>query len=388
MRAALTLPFRAVHVIPNLLDMAHVPVEIIDLRKSKTNDLPQAIEIANACQEEFFFISAAPNFSHELKLNVSSEVYSVRFFDAIDDARVRLKGYHPFLFVFIDAPLRNDRMSNLFSDRRAARGLAIVTTADLVGVILKSDQMTAYFLFQLARLSLGLVVDSLKSHKERRGCIFDMRINKRDIVSCMESGALCDACKEFLLQNGRTLSPSQLTSIECILDETSRSMKPQIAKEMAKQRIFVGSSTEGLKVARAIQAELQHEFFVEVWNQDTVFGLGSVTIEALEHALDSYFLGVFVFTPDDLVSSRGAATTRARDNVVFEAGLFIGRLGRYRSFVVHPKSEIALPSDLLGLSTASYDPTAPTLRAALGPACESIRISSTSAIASARRRGD
>lgn len=66
-----------------------------------------------------------------------------------------------------------------------------------------------------------------------------------------------------------------------------------------------------------------------------------------------------------------------RDNIIFELGLFVGRLGRKRSFVVMPKGieGLHLPSDLVGLNMATF--AIPTgvrrLVAALGPACNKVR---------------
>ena len=45
-----------------------------------------------------------------------------------------------------------------------------------------------------------------------------------------------------------------------------------------------------------------------------------------------------------------------RDNVLFELGLFMGKLTRYRTILVHPKvKDLKLPSDLQGLTLASYE---------------------------------
>jgi predicted nucleotide-binding protein len=146
--------------------------------------------------------------------------------------------------------------------------------------------------------------------------------------------------------------------------------------------MFIGSSAEGLPVANQIQLLLQYDFEVEVWNQGTAFGLGTANLEALETAVLSYEFGIFVFTPDDETQMRGQLKQVARDNVVFELGLFTGRLSRKRAFVVQPRSGLALPSDLAGITTASYDPGHSNLAAALGPACQQIR----NAVASALHR--
>ena len=44
-----------------------------------------------------------------------------------------------------------------------------------------------------------------------------------------------------------------------------------------KPNIFIGSSSEGLPVARAIQTELVTDTYVPVWNQG-VFGLGQESV--------------------------------------------------------------------------------------------------------------
>lgn len=96
----------------------------------------------------------------------------------------------------------------------------------------------------------------------------------------------------------------------------------------------------------------------------------------LDHLEDTDF-GLFIFGQDDLARIRGTEMRIARDNVVFELGLFIRRLGRDRSFILMPKmaSDFHLPTDLLGIGTATFEPPSrpDRLQAALGPACHDIR---------------
>lgn len=63
---------------------------------------------------------------------------------------------------------------------------------------------------------------------------------------------------------------------------------------------------------------------------------------------------------------------------MFEMGLFVGRLGRDRNFIVLPRGQensLHLPTDILGLATALYDPVRQdgSYPAALGPACNKIK---------------
>jgi O-acetyl-ADP-ribose deacetylase (regulator of RNase III) len=143
-----------------------------------------------------------------------------------------------------------------------------------------------------------------------------------------------------------------------------------------RPRIFVGSSREAIDVCRAIQGELDDDFDVTVWDQD-VFRLSYGALDSLLDALDSSDAGVFVLKPDDLTESRGESSPTVRDNVTFELGMFIGRLGRDRTFMLTPDtSTVRLPSDLIGLMAARYDTgrfDSGQRRAAVGPACTRIR---------------
>ncbi len=143
-----------------------------------------------------------------------------------------------------------------------------------------------------------------------------------------------------------------------------------------RPRIFVGSSREAIGISRAIQGELDDDFEVTVWDQD-VFHLSYGALDSLLDALDSSDAGIFVLRPDDLTASRGESSPTPRDNVTFELGMFIGRLGRDRTFMLAPTtSTVRLPSDLIGLTTAHYDEDrfeSGERRAAVGPACTKIR---------------
>ena len=142
-----------------------------------------------------------------------------------------------------------------------------------------------------------------------------------------------------------------------------------------RPRIFIGSSGEAMDVCSALQQELDRDFDVTVWDQD-VFRLTYDALDSLLVSLESSDAGVFVLRPDDVTESRGQSNPTARDNVVFELGMFIGRLGRDRSFILTPdKSPLHLPSDLTGITTAHYDAERIDRqpRAAVGAACSQIR---------------
>jgi predicted nucleotide-binding protein len=97
---------------------------------------------------------------------------------------------------------------------------------------------------------------------------------------------------------------------------------------------FIGSSTEGLDVAREVELQLQGDAITTIW-KDGVFGLGSGTLESLMKVLEQFDFAVMILSPDDLIESRSQSYASPRDNVLFELGLFMGKIGRSRVFIVH-----------------------------------------------------
>lgn len=143
-----------------------------------------------------------------------------------------------------------------------------------------------------------------------------------------------------------------------------------------KPKLFIGSTVENLDIAYAVQENLEHRAEVTVWTQG-VFELSKYTIESLIDILDEVDFGLFVFCPDDITKLRGQNFSTVRDNVIFELGMFVGRLGRERSYIIIPRGteeDFHLPTDLLGMTPSTYDADRRdgNITAALGPACHRI----------------
>jgi len=143
-----------------------------------------------------------------------------------------------------------------------------------------------------------------------------------------------------------------------------------------RPRLFIGSSVENLSVANAIQENLEYDANVTVWNQG-VFNLSSTTIDDLLKCLDNTDFGIFVFNPEDITNLRDKTFSTVRDNIIFELGLFIGKLDKRRVFYVIPRDNkgLHLPTDLIGLAPGKYDSKREdkNLKAALGPFCNQVR---------------
>ena len=123
-----------------------------------------------------------------------------------------------------------------------------------------------------------------------------------------------------------------------------------------KPRIFIGSSNERRQLASALATAMGPFALGVPWLGD-VFKLGQGTVASLETEAATSDFAVFVFAADDAVRMRGEEYRVARDNVVYELGLFSGALRSDRCYIlVAEREDLHLPSDLRGLTLGTYDP--------------------------------
>jgi CRP/FNR family transcriptional regulator, cyclic AMP receptor protein len=148
-----------------------------------------------------------------------------------------------------------------------------------------------------------------------------------------------------------------------------------IAISREKIRVFIISSVEALPIARAVENAFEHDnFHVVLWPND-VFRVANYPIEDLERELEAADFAVAIAQPDDLVNVRKRKRSAPRDNVIFELGFFMGRLGRTRAILMEPKGEdVKLPTDLKGVTTISYKYASGSgLSVAMSSACNKLR---------------
>lgn len=139
------------------------------------------------------------------------------------------------------------------------------------------------------------------------------------------------------------------------LGERLRQRSHAIKSPNQVPNIFIGSSSEALPAARALKNALEVDPVVAtLWNKN-VFAVADTTIESLEKSITGSDFAVLVISADDDVTSRGKKIKGPRDNVVFELGLFMGALGRTRTYILKPSHRpIKTPSDLLGITPVYY----------------------------------
>ena len=145
--------------------------------------------------------------------------------------------------------------------------------------------------------------------------------------------------------------------------------------------VFLASASEGLALASEVQAVLENQegFVPKIWNKDT-FEKSLTFIESLEEALDRSDFAIVTLTPDDRSTVRRKKRMTPRDNVIFELGLFMGRLGptgrlgRERTYFIFDEADdLKIPTDLLGVEAATFSAEAHGDRSkAIAEACASL----------------
>lgn len=149
-----------------------------------------------------------------------------------------------------------------------------------------------------------------------------------------------------------------------------------MAQLIRRPTIFVGSSTPALSVAKEVKRMLADVADVVVW--DSAFDAGTWLLGGILNQAQQSDFGVFVIREDDTTKIKGTDYMTVRDNVLFEAGVFMGALGPERTILLWPSAttpkKLRLPTDLEGLLRETYTPPhSPDVKPDIRPAMLSIR---------------
>lgn len=125
---------------------------------------------------------------------------------------------------------------------------------------------------------------------------------------------------------------------------------------MDKSKIFIASSGRTLLLAEKLRDELATDFCqATLWSEEGRLQPGSTIIEMLDSAARQYDFAVIILAKDDVLSSGDRKVVKARDNCVFEAGLFMSAIGRARCFLMNSVASGDLPSDLGGIISIPFN---------------------------------
>jgi hypothetical protein len=113
-----------------------------------------------------------------------------------------------------------------------------------------------------------------------------------------------------------------------------------------KPKVFIASSSHQSKVLEAIAADLEPVAVPLPWIEGQK-QLGVNILDWVASQADECNFGVFIFGPDPRWKNQ------VNGNVLFEYGVFVGRHGAKRCFIVNSE-DVKVPVDLEGITTARY----------------------------------
>src|SRR5688500_17654781 len=103
---------------------------------------------------------------------------------------------------------------------------------------------------------------------------------------------------------------------------------------MLKPKIFIGSSSQGYGVAEKVKNCLSSVGDCFLWKENGVWEPNRSTFDNLLRIVNYFDFGIFVATADDLTLINDAIVIESRDNVILEIALFLGAMGREKSFLL------------------------------------------------------
>lgn len=210
--------------------------------------------------------------------------------------------------------------------------------------------------------SVGVVINHRKiatrlagTHVGEMALLDNTSLRNASIVA-QETSILFKICEPSVTRIANT-HPNFWRRLALELAMRLRERSKFIHEPNSVSQVFIGSSSEGLQEATSLNRSLTRKGITcNLWTQE-VFQLSKTAIEDLVRISEACDFAIIVMTADDMTFSRGMKKATPRDNIVFELGLFMGAIGRERTYIVSPRgSNLKLPTDLLGVTHAPYEP--------------------------------
>jgi CRP/FNR family cyclic AMP-dependent transcriptional regulator len=159
------------------------------------------------------------------------------------------------------------------------------------------------------------------------------------------------------------------------LSQRLRERDWMVPSENVTPKVFFGSSSEYSEALDPLSNAMRSAGAVfDHLDWRSAFRGGDLTLDRLIDVAADVDFAVLIFSPDDIVQSREKQSPAPRDNVVFEAGLLMGNVGRERVLPLIPaKLRPKLPSDWLSWNWIEFDTTPKGYAAAASKIAERVR---------------
>lgn len=126
---------------------------------------------------------------------------------------------------------------------------------------------------------------------------------------------------------------------------------------MQKPHLIIFSSGKAVPVAEAAKLNLERDFTVDLWTENFFDENNTLPLNTFLKKLLCYDLAVLVLGDDNVQLEKDGATQVwvPRDNVVFELGATMARMGTQKTFLLTPEEpSVKLPTYFKGIEPLTY----------------------------------
>lgn len=205
----------------------------------------------------------------------------------------------------------------------------------------------------------GMVVDS-SSGGECVGemIMFDnLRRRSASLVAkedCIVFALSATEFKEFIRKD--SCGPDILYNISSVMAARLRRRGWLCRAPNKEPLVFIGSSSEAKRIADCINNAIKVAGCANtiIWTEDDMFRLSMDSMSSIEQKVSQCDFAILILSKDDVLEYRKKKYDSPRDNVIFELGYCMGKIGTTRSLFMFEDAdkdlETKLPSDLHGLT--------------------------------------
>ena len=241
------------------------PVEIVTTNRELLKYIVPAFQPLNTIQNEFVFTMAPERMLDYASMYNQDNYLLEDVFNWLNNYRTNAGGNRPFIILVVDKRLSDDDYDFLFGGHAAAIGYAVFTIDSF-------DPQFEQFLFDivrfiryyLVRYSLSFVNPEVRTHQDTRGCMFDFKFYKPDILKSLSTGNICHQClAQLRTRYNNEIAKSIPLMLKVVSDQFPLSL------------IMKGGGVKGLAFMGALTVLSEHYTF------DTFAGTSAGAISAI-----------------------------------------------------------------------------------------------------------
>lgn len=291
--------------------MHKIHIEVITIGFHNCEELASSLSFINKNQNSFLFT----RFNDDRFINykpqngffyTTNEIYKL-----IDDIFKDSKGFHHLAIAIVDKRLDGTTLGNLFGSMQTNEndrltGKAIASTYRVYDII-KPIPIKIYYSFELLSFSIRFIVGAGMIHDKEEGCIFHNKINKRDMITTLESGYI--SLNSLQLIN-KHLEFEQIQQIQNMLTKLahmarlSKLDKPSHPHNNNVSPIFISYSHADKEWLKRLQIHIrpfEREGLIYSWD-DTKIKPGMNWKEEIKNALNNAKIAILLVSADFLAS--------------------------------------------------------------------------------------